>query len=250
MKEPELESRIAHEILWNDPVSDQEYRDLLQNTRSMTTMMAVLNHNQKNPMIMQNKNNNDNNVEDLDKQQKQHQSGEKKDSTTAVKKSPSDLKKNEEGKKSSSPKQQQQQQSNQTLKWKSGFLPNTKRGTACYYSEEALTKFLDDNHLSHLIRAHEVIPPGYQYHMGGRCLTIFSCSNYCGGINESAVCLINDQKIRVIKIDTNTATMNSTSVVKRKTTPPPQSNTDDDDDDSSTAEEETEEETEDDEEED
>jgi len=83
----------------------------------------------------------------------------------------------------------------------SGFLFNTKRGTAFYYSDSGLEKFLKDNGLSHVIRAHECIPAGYQFHAGGRCITIFSCSHYCGGINEAAVALVNDSKIRVIKVD-------------------------------------------------
>lgn len=85
-----------------------------------------------------------------------------------------------------------------------GFLANAKRGTAYYFSEEALNRFLTVNRLSHVIRAHEVIPSGYQYHMGGRCITVFSSSKYCGGLNEAAVVLVNDDKIRVIKIETNT----------------------------------------------
>lgn len=84
-----------------------------------------------------------------------------------------------------------------------GFLANAKRGTAFYFSEEALNRFLSVNRLSHVIRAHEVIPNGYQYHMGGRCITVFSSSRYCGGLNEAAVVLVNDDKIRVIKIETN-----------------------------------------------
>ena len=84
-----------------------------------------------------------------------------------------------------------------------GFLPNTKRGTAFYFSDEALTKFLSTNQLSHVIRAHEVIPNGYAFHMGGKCITIFSSSRYCGGLNEAAVILVNDEKIRVVKIDTS-----------------------------------------------
>ncbi|KAH7643845.1 hypothetical protein HUG17_6207 [Dermatophagoides farinae] len=178
MKEPEQESNIAHEILWNDPVSDQEYRDLLQNTRSMTTMMAVLNYNNPNGI-------NDN----LNDGKQQHRTTttdkDSLETSSAIKINKNKMN-TEHHHDNKDVKCKQQQPNPLHIRLKSGFLPNTKRGTACYYSEQALTKFLDDNHLSHLIRAHEVIPPGYQYHMGGRCLTIFSCSNYCGGINEAA----------------------------------------------------------------
>jgi len=84
-----------------------------------------------------------------------------------------------------------------------GFLPNTKRGTAYYFSEDAVNKFLAANGLSHIIRAHEVIPSGYQFHMGGKVITVFSSSKYCGGLNESACALVDMEKIRIIKIDTS-----------------------------------------------
>ena len=128
MKDPENDSEIALEILWNDPVTNQEYVDLLKNGQNSSE--------------------------------------------------------------------------SSTINCVSGYLFNTKRGTACYYSEDALNKFLQANMLSHVIRAHEVIPAGYQYHMGGRCLTVFSCSHYCGGINEAAVAFVHDSKIRVMKVDT------------------------------------------------
>ena len=127
--EPDNESEIAMEILWNDPVSNQEYSDLLRSNQ------------------------------------------EAKDSRKLLPK---------------------------------GFLSNTKRGTGCYYSEEALKNFMTGNSITHVIRAHEVIPAGYQYHMGGRCITIFSCYYYCDGINEAAVAFVHDSKIRVIKVDTGT----------------------------------------------
>lgn len=83
-----------------------------------------------------------------------------------------------------------------------GFLPNTKRGTAYYFSEEAVNKFLQVNNLTHIIRAHEVIPPGYQFHMGGKVITIFSSSRYCGGTNEAACAFVEGEKIRILRLDT------------------------------------------------
>ena len=126
LEDPENQSQIAWQILWNDPVTTQEFKD----------------------------------YQDMLKEQ--------------------------------NPDSQN-----------TGFLPNTKRGTAHFFSEQALSRFLTANQLSHVIRAHEVIPNGYAFHMGGRCITIFSSSKYCGGLNEAAVVLVNDEKIRVIKIDTN-----------------------------------------------
>ena len=43
-----------------------------------------------------------------------------------------------------------------------GFIFNTRRGTAHFFSIEALNAFLDRNGLSHVIRAHEVQEAGFQ----------------------------------------------------------------------------------------
>ncbi|RWS03135.1 Calcineurin-like protein phosphoesterase [Dinothrombium tinctorium] len=87
-----------------------------------------------------------------------------------------------------------------------GFLPNTKRGTAYYFSEEAVSKFLSANGFSHVIRAHEVIPTGYQFHMGGKVITIFSSSKYCGGQNEAAAAFVEQERIRILRLQTWEAT--------------------------------------------
>lgn len=83
-----------------------------------------------------------------------------------------------------------------------GFIKNTKRGTAFLFNDEGLTGFLRTNGLTHLIRAHEVPPLGYRYHFVNKCITIFSCSHYCGNDNDSACILVADKRLRVMQIDT------------------------------------------------
>lgn len=84
-----------------------------------------------------------------------------------------------------------------------GYLPNTKRGTAFFFSEEAVKRFLHINNLSHIIRAHECVPPGYALHCNGKVITIFSSSHYCGATNNSACILVEREKIRIIRLDTD-----------------------------------------------
>jgi diadenosine tetraphosphatase ApaH/serine/threonine PP2A family protein phosphatase len=84
-----------------------------------------------------------------------------------------------------------------------GYLPNTKRGTAFFFSEEAVKRFLHLNNLSHIIRAHECVPPGYALHCNGKVLTIFSSSHYCGATNDAACILVEREKLRIIRLDTD-----------------------------------------------
>lgn len=84
-----------------------------------------------------------------------------------------------------------------------GYLPNTKRGTAFFFSEEAVKRFLHLNGMSHIIRAHECVPPGYALHCNGKVITIFSSSHYCGATNDAACILVEREKIRIIRLDTD-----------------------------------------------
>ena len=84
-----------------------------------------------------------------------------------------------------------------------GYLPNTKRGTAFLFSEEAVKRFLHLNGMSHIIRAHECVPPGYALHCNGKVITVFSSSHYCGATNDAACILVEREKLRIIRLDTD-----------------------------------------------
>ena len=57
------------------------------------------------------------------------------------------------------------------------------------------------NGLTHIIRAHEVPLNGFTFHFGEQCATIFSCSHYQGD-NKCAVIFVDQERIRVLRIDT------------------------------------------------
>lgn len=96
-------------------------------------------------------------------------------------------------------------QKNQNKK-SSGFLTNTKRSTAYYFSDIALNQFLTDNQLSHVIRAHQVIEDGYKLFLNGRVISLFSSSGYCGLKNKAAAVHIeghgNEGLIKIISLET------------------------------------------------
>lgn len=86
-----------------------------------------------------------------------------------------------------------------------GFVANIKRGTAYLFSDQAINNFLKLNNLTHVIRAHEVIPTGFAFHGDGRVITIFSSSKYCGLNNQAACALVDQNKIRILRLDTGEA---------------------------------------------
>jgi hypothetical protein len=85
----------------------------------------------------------------------------------------------------------------------SRFKPNT-RGTGYFFGSDPLEEFLDDNGLDCLIRAHEWFDAGWDWPFGqdGRCLTVFSSSDYCGKGNRGAVAVVSeDGRIETVEFE-------------------------------------------------
>nr|XP_053626729.1 uncharacterized protein LOC128684523 isoform X2 [Cherax quadricarinatus] len=84
-----------------------------------------------------------------------------------------------------------------------GFAYNEKRQTACVFNRAAFDSFLKRHSLTHVVRAHEVKQAGFEIQQGGRLMTVFSSSHYCGGSNEAACILVHNYRMRAIRIDTS-----------------------------------------------
>ena len=71
----------------------------------------------------------------------------------------------------------------------SAFKTNEVRGCSYFYGAEAAAKFLEDNELLTIIRAHEAQVEGFKMHRWNDSdfplvITIFSAPNYCDIYNN------------------------------------------------------------------
>ena len=90
-----------------------------------------------------------------------------------------------------------------TSTMEAGFTYNFKRFTAYYFNEDALRSFLRANHLSALIRGHELRKNGIAVKLNGLCYSLFSTSKYSKN-NAAGVIVIENNKIHPRKMDTDT----------------------------------------------
>ncbi len=84
---------------------------------------------------------------------------------------------------------------------RSGFIPITKRGTGYVFNESAVKRFLSLNAFSHIICRNEVTTNAFGIYFSGKCLTVFSCSHLSDSNKDSAVVLVDEEKIRIIRLD-------------------------------------------------
>ncbi|KEG09766.1 putative serine/threonine protein phosphatase [Trypanosoma grayi] len=66
------------------------------------------------------------------------------------------------------------------------------RGRGHNFGEDVTLRFLRDNDLSFIVRAHQCVDKGFQWSHQRRVLTVFSAPNYCGLGNKGAILILHD----------------------------------------------------------
>ena len=75
------------------------------------------------------------------------------------------------------------------------------RGVSVTFSENVLSKFLENNDLDLFCRAHQVVEEGYEFFGDKKLLTVFSAPNYCGEFdNNGAIMLVDENLMCSFKI--------------------------------------------------
>ena len=75
-----------------------------------------------------------------------------------------------------------------------GFGSN-ERGVSVTYNEEIVEKFLKENDLDLICRAHQVVEEGYEFFANRKLVTIFSAPNYCGEFDNAGAMMTVDENL-------------------------------------------------------
>jgi len=70
-----------------------------------------------------------------------------------------------------------------------------ERGVSYTYSKSCVLKFLDENNLDLVCRAHQVVEDGYEFFADRQLVTIFSAPDYCGEYSNCASMMLIDENL-------------------------------------------------------
>jgi len=66
---------------------------------------------------------------------------------------------------------------------------DSDRGVSYTFNQTVLKKFVEQNNIELVVRAHQVVDGGYEFFGNRRLVTVFSAPNYCGQCGNSAAVL-------------------------------------------------------------
>jgi serine/threonine-protein phosphatase PP1 catalytic subunit len=76
------------------------------------------------------------------------------------------------------------------------YFGYNERGISVTFSKKLLQRFLSDNNLELLCRAHQVVEEGYEFFGNNKCVTVFSAPNYCGMFDNSGAMMVVDENLK------------------------------------------------------
>ena len=78
-----------------------------------------------------------------------------------------------------------------------GFVPSD-RGSGYLFGKDVVDKFVEENNIDVIIRAHQAVDTGYFFpYDSKRLVTLFSAPNYCGDYGNRAAVLLVDESLRM-----------------------------------------------------
>ena len=70
------------------------------------------------------------------------------------------------------------------------------RGVSVVFNAEVVQKFLKDNELDLICRAHQVVEEGYEFFADKQLVTVFSAPNYCGEFDNAGAMMTVNEDLR------------------------------------------------------
>ncbi len=103
-----------------------------------------------------------------------------------------------------------------------GWGPND-RGVSVTFSGNIVDRFLKNNDMDLVCRAHQVVEEGYEFFANRQLVTVFSAPNYCGEFDNAGAMMSVDENLmcsfQILK-PANKLSMNSNTPGMRGVTPP------------------------------
>lgn len=76
------------------------------------------------------------------------------------------------------------------------YFGENERGISVTFSKKVLKKFLSDNQIDLVCRAHQVVEDGYEFFGDKSLVTVFSAPNYCGMFDNCGAIMTVDENLQ------------------------------------------------------
>ena len=84
---------------------------------------------------------------------------------------------------------------------------DSDRGISVTFSKKVISRFLNENQIDLICRAHQVVEDGYEFFGKRQLVTVFSAPNYCGEFDNAGAMMVVDERLmcsfKIIKNNNN-----------------------------------------------